>query len=430
MLLALGLVLGTASSAAAQDGPREGEALFGRLLGPDRAPLEGVTITVSAEGGAVVEEVQTDANGNWEVPLRQPGTYTVTIDQEALPAGLEVRDAARFAEQQKIVPAGRQVATLFPINEEGDTTVGGRGSSGGGGSPSFVDRLSQRLLNGVKLGLIIAMAAIGLSVIFGTTGLINFAHGELVTAGAVIAWMLNTSGPELHLIPAAIIAIAIGAVSGALFEVGLWRPLRPRRLGSFQKLAITIGVSLLLRHVLLIWFGGRNHGYRNYAIGTRLHWGPLSITPRDLTIMGLSALLLIGVALMLSRTRIGKAMRAVSDDIDLAESSGIDVRRVFLAVWMGGGALAATGGIFLGAIETVNYQMGFRLLLLMFAAVILGGLGTAYGAMLGSLVVGLVTEVSTLWVDPELKVVFALLALILVLLVRPQGILGSPERVG
>jgi branched-chain amino acid transport system permease protein len=146
--------------------------------------------------------------------------------------------------------------------------------------------------------------------------------------------------------------------------------------------------------------------------------------------MALSTVILFAVAVGLSRTRTGKAMRAVSDDIDLAESSGIDVRRVFLFVWIGGGALAATGGIFLGTVDSVQYEMGFRLLLLMFASVILGGLGTAYGAMLGSLVVGLVTEVSTLWVSPELKLVFALAALIIVLLVRPQGILGSRERVG
>ena len=103
---------------------------------------------------------------------------------------------------------------------------------------------------------------------------------------------------------------------------------------------------------------------------------------------------------------------------------------MILFVWVMGAGLAAIGGIFLGATETVNWQMGFRLLLLMFAAVILGGLGTAYGAMVGGIVVGLVTEISTVWVSPELKLVFALAALIIVLLVRPQGILGSPERVG
>jgi branched-chain amino acid transport system permease protein len=146
--------------------------------------------------------------------------------------------------------------------------------------------------------------------------------------------------------------------------------------------------------------------------------------------MGLSVLILVGVALMLTRTRLGKGMRAVADNRDLAESSGIDVERVILSVWILGGALTAIGGIFLGMIESVDYLMGFRLLLLMFAGVILGGLGTAYGAMLGSIIVGLVSEVSTVFFSSQLKYVWALGVLIVILLVRPQGLLGRKERIG
>jgi len=156
----------------------------------------------------------------------------------------------------------------------------------------------------------------------------------------------------------------------------------------------------------------------------------VSITPRDLAIMAMSALILIVVATVLQRTRMGKATRAVSDNVDLSEASGIDVQRVILVVWIAGAALAAIGGIFLGAIESVDWQMGTRMLLLMFAAVILGGLGTAYGAMVGGIIVGLVTEISTIWVPSALKLVFALGALVLALLVRPQGILGRAERIG
>jgi branched-chain amino acid transport system permease protein len=140
--------------------------------------------------------------------------------------------------------------------------------------------------------------------------------------------------------------------------------------------------------------------------------------------------ILVAVATVLLRTRVGKAMRAVADDVDLSEASGIDVRRIILFVWVGGAGLAAVGGVFLGVIESVSFEMGFNLLLLMFAAVILGGLGTAFGAMVGGLVVGIATEVSTIWVQPSLKFVFALAALVLALLVRPQGILGRRERIG
>ncbi len=286
------------------------------------------------------------------------------------------------------------------------------------------------LLNGVKFGLIIATTAIGLSLIFGTTGLINFAHGELVTFGAIIAWYLNGQGPTLHLVPAAALATVIaGGFSGAL-EYGLFRPLRARRVGLFQLLVITIGLALVIRHLLLIFFGGRSAPYADYTIQRVINVGRLALTPRDAVVMVLSMVVLLGVATLLQRTRTGKAMRAVADNPDLAESSGIDVPRVILMVWVLGGALAAIGGIFLGLVETVNYLMGFRLLLLMFAGVILGGLGTAYGAMIGSFVVGIITELSTLWFAPELKFVWALTVLVLVLLVKPQGILGRSERIG
>ena len=133
---------------------------------------------------------------------------------------------------------------------------------------------------------------------------------------------------------------------------------------------------------------------------------------------------------MLQRTKIGKAMRAVADNRDLAASSGIDVDRVILIVWALGGALATLGGVLLGLSDNVQWDMGFRLLLLMFAGVTLGGLGTAYGALIGSLVVGIFVQMSTLVIDSDIKYVGGLLLLIVILVVRPQGILGSRVRVG
>ncbi|HEX8804122.1 MAG TPA: branched-chain amino acid ABC transporter permease, partial [Acidimicrobiales bacterium] len=163
---------------------------------------------------------------------------------------------------------------------------------------------------------------------------------------------------------------------------------------------------------------------------TGLKFGPITIVPRDLICMGLSILVLVAVATFLQKTRMGKAMRAVADNKDLAESSGIDVDRVIGFVWASGAGLAALGGILQGLSQTVTWQMGFQLLLLMFAGVTLGGLGTAYGALVGSMVVGVVVEVSTLWIPSEFKTTTALVILIAILLVRPQGILGQAERVG
>jgi neutral amino acid transport system permease protein len=395
----------------------EAAAVGGRLRTEEGEAVPGVTITVQDADGNEIDEVESDAEGAWNVDLPGAGRYEITLDQETLPEGVTLRDAERDTLERN-VRAGRSTTVIFQFGE------GERGRAGTG------ERIAQAGLNGIKLGLIIAMAAIGLSLIFGTSGLINFAHGELVTFGAVAAWFLNAQGPGWHLFLAGAVAIVLGGLLGGGLERGLWRPLRRRKLGLFQLLVISIGLSLLLRHGIQLFFGGGRRRYTDFVIQERLTIGPFNINERDLWIMVISLVVLVAVALMLQRTRMGKAMRAVADNVDLAESSGIDVQRVLLFVWVLGAGLAATGGLLLGATESVSYLMGFRLLLLMFAAIILGGLGTAYGAMVGALIIGLVTELSVVWFSPELKLVFALLALIIVLLVRPQGILGMKERLG
>jgi branched-chain amino acid transport system permease protein len=154
------------------------------------------------------------------------------------------------------------------------------------------------------------------------------------------------------------------------------------------------------------------------------------LAPKDLWTIGISLVVLIAAGLLLQRTRIGKAMRAVADNRDLAASSGINVERVIILVWGYGAALAALAGILFGLGESIRWDMGFRLLLMVFAAVTLGGLGTAFGALVGSLVVGVFIQLSTLFISPELKTVGALLILVLILVARPQGILGQKERIG
>ena len=282
----------------------------------------------------------------------------------------------------------------------------------------------------MKFGAIIAITAVGLSLVFGTTKLINFAHGEFVTIGAVAAYFLSTAPGNLPIVLAAVLAMAVGGAVAGGFEVGLWRPLRRRGAGLIQMFIVAIGLSLLLRHLVLIVFGSRRQQYDEYSLQTAWTLGPVRITPRDLIITVLAFAIMIAVAVMLQRTRIGTAMRAVNDNKDLAEASGIDVQRVILVVWVLGGALAAIGGVFFGLTQAIYSEMGFELLLLMFAGVILGGLGSAYGAMLGSLVIGLVSQLSTLWFPASLSYMWALLVMIIVLLVRPQGILGRRERVG
>lgn len=304
-------------------------------------------------------------------------------------------------------------------------------AEGAGAPPAPANEVLQALVDGVQYGLVIAAAAVGLSLIYGTTKLINFAHGELITLGAIAAWYLESQA-GLSLVLAAVLGGLVGAGFGALLERGLWRPLRRRRTGLFQLLIISLGLSLALRHIYLMFFGGTGRAYLGYRIQEPWDvWG-VDITPRDLGLTVAAVALLISVAVMLQRTPVGQAMRAVADNRDLAEASGINVKRVILFVWSLGSGLAAIGGVMLGLIGGITWDMGFRVLLLVFAGVILGGLGTAYGAMVGGVVIGVVSQMSTLWSPPELRVFWALLVLILVLLLRPEGVLGNRQlkRVG
>ena len=273
------------------------------------------------------------------------------------------------------------------------------------------------------------MCAIGLSLIFGTTGLTNFAHGELVTLGALIAWMFNVRF-GLNLILAGALSVVICFGVGLVLEAGFFGPLRRRGFSLISLMVITIGLSILVRYIYLYIFGGRTRAYSEYAVQQGRKIGPITITPAALVSVALSITVLASVGLLLQRTKIGKAMRAVADNRDLAASSGIDVQRVILLVWGFGAGLAGLGGVLLGLAEQAGWEMGTKLLLLMFAGVTLGGLGTAYGALVGSLLVGIFLQMSTMVIPPELKTVGALALLILALIFRPQGLLGQRERIG
>jgi neutral amino acid transport system permease protein len=388
---------------------RDNEAVF----------VPDVDITVQSSDGSFDESATTDDEGHFEVVVPGPGSYKVTIDEDTLPDNVGLRnDRPELTIQLR--PGRPTSPALFPL---------GFGSEGTRNVSTFGDRAVRLAVQGVRFGLIIAMCAVGLSLIFGTTRLTNFAHGEMVTFGALMAYLFNVT-IGWNMLIAAPIAIAIAVVAGASLDRFFWRPMRNRGTSLVSMLVISIGVGIFFRYIYNFQFGGFNESYNQWTLQKPLEWGPISIVPRDLIGMALSVVVLVGVALFLENTRMGKATRAVADNRDLAESSGIDVERVINFVWAAGAGLAALGGILQGLSEQVNWQMGFQLLLLMFAGVTLGGLGTAYGALAGSMVVGVVYEMSTLWIPSEFKTVTALGILILILLVRPQGILGQAERVG
>jgi branched-chain amino acid transport system permease protein len=390
-----------------------------------------VTITVSGDDGEV-GTAETDADGAWEISVPGPGSYEVVLDTDTLPS--DVPGVVVDTITTTVNPLQAK-AVLFRIGEPGSDT-GGEGGEGdtttvpaeGSAETAQPSQVWQLVASGLRFGLILGLAALGLSLIFGTMGLTNFAHGELVTFGAIAAWYLNNAG--LPVIAAAVLAIALGGVFGWAQDAGFWRPLRKRGTGVIAMMIISIGVALILRFVYLYFFSGQRRSYDQFVIQSAIDFGPFGYAPRDLWIMGVAIVTLALVSLALLRTRIGKATRAVSDNPALASASGIDVDRVITTVWIVGTALAAMAGVMLALIQQVDYLLGFRVLLLIFAAVVLGGLGTAWGAMVGALIVGVFIEVSTLIIPSELKIAGVLAVLIIILLVRPQGILGRRERIG
>jgi len=411
---------------AAQDDP--GETVGGTMRAKDDAGenifVEGVEFAVFDADGNEIGTATTDAEGVWVVALPGSGVYSVQLNVDTL-QGFELRNPDNNPLTGVEVQPNTQKNTLFPLGErvvEESTSI----------------RPIQLFVDGIKLGMIIAMCAIGLSLIYGTTGLTNFAHGEMVTFGAMIGyvfhvtWQFDFLGSWMtSLVFGAVMATIMTGAIGGLFNELVWKRLRNRGASLISALVVSIGLSIFFRYIFLYQFGGRAGFYRDFRIGDQVEFfGLFTMLRKDIFIVAFGALILVGVATALRKTRVGKAMRAVADNRDLAESSGIDVEQVIKYVWIVGSALAGLGGVLFGLTENVNWEMGFRLLLLMFAGVTLGGLGTAYGALVGSLIAGVFIQMSTLIIPGDMKNIGALLALIVILLVRPQGLLGRPDRIG
>nr|WP_310290012.1 branched-chain amino acid ABC transporter permease [Microbacterium trichothecenolyticum] len=433
LLLAAGMVFLSAPTGAHADAPdtpggdqEQTDFYFGGVIKYDDEPVAGVTMSI--EGNGFKADTVTDAEGKWRLYVPEKEEYVLTVDEDTLPDGVIV-DPAQLPEgiqpKQGTTASfdvsfgltGSKIVNLFLGEGERVTT-------------SFWDQLIERLMNGINFGLLLALAAVGVSLIFGTTGLSNFAHGEMLTYGAVMALIFGVwlKVPMYITIP---IVIVLGAVLGWALDAGLWRPLRRRGLGLVQLMIVSIGLSLAGRYVFQFFIGGGTYQLPGAGAPRDIVIGPIKLSWIDVTSMAISIVLLIAVAYWLLRTRIGKATRAISDNPGLAAASGINVDRVIRIVWILATSLAAIAGVLWAYFRPgVKWDMGVQVLLLIFAAVTLGGLGTAFGALIGSLIVGILVEISTLWIPPDMKYVGALAVLIIILLVRPQGILGRKERLG
>jgi neutral amino acid transport system permease protein len=283
--------------------------------------------------------------------------------------------------------------------------------------------IEQLIANGIIYGCIIALAAIGLSLAYRILNFANFAHGEFLTLGAYFALFFATS-LDLGFLLACILAIAATAAFGVALDLLAWRPMRSSGASRTAIMILSIGVSLAIRNALIIFF--RPDALRfPLPVSQGIDIGDMTVTSlqAEVVLIAIAAMLLVHA--LLSRSTLGKSMRALADNPDLARISGINVDRVIRSTWAVSMGLAALAGIMYGLITHLNPNMGWSIILPMFAAAILGGIGNAYGAMVGGIIIGLSQEISTAFLPAEYKIAVSFLILIAVLLFRPRGLTGG-----
>ncbi len=283
----------------------------------------------------------------------------------------------------------------------------------------------QLIVNGIVLGSIIALAAIGLTMVYGVLNFANFSHADLMAFGAYIAFVLNVA-LGLNIILSFFIAIAIAGALGVLLDFLVWKPMRRKNADLVSLVIVSIGLSLIVRNAIIFIWGGST---RNFDLPVRrgIEMLGVTITHNQLIGLGTAILFMVLIHFFLKNTKLGKAMRAISDDINLARMSGIDSDKVIMWMWFIGIGLAAVAGILYGLETTIRPNMGWFLILPMFAAVILGGIGNPYGAMVGGMVIGLSQELSMLILPSEYKMGVSLGIMILVLLIKPEGLFGGTK---
>ncbi len=298
--------------------------------------------------------------------------------------------------------------------------------------------------NGLLLGIIISVASVALSLLYGVTRIVNFAHGEIIALGAIMTLFfsnpidskilfLDRFAPlGMNFSISIVIAILICGIFGGLLEIFLFRPLRKSEVGNIAVLVVTIGLSIFFRHLYLLFATGRVQNFP-LELERRQTYLFFDMTPRNFQVLIAGLFVMIFIGLFLSYTKIGKAMRAVRDSNELANVSGINSDNIILFTWIASSMLAGLAGIFQAIINDVRYNMGFLILLLIFAGTVLGGIGTSFGAMVGGLLIGIFVQVSValpfMEGHTEAKNAVALAIMILILLFRPQGIFGQKERI-
>jgi neutral amino acid transport system permease protein len=295
-----------------------------------------------------------------------------------------------------------------------------------------VSELLQLVVDGLVTGSILAIAAVGVSLIYGVLRLVNFAHGDYLTFGAFAALAVD-SRLRLGMVGATAFAMVATLMLAMLLELVLWRPMRRRRAGLLSTFITAIGLALVLRQSMFLAAGADTRSFSVDPFSV-YQFGSVRLAQSQFVVLVVSTAAILAVGIVMSRTDLGRRMRAYSDNRELASVSGINADRIVLYTWILAGSLAGLAGVMQGLVQSAfDPNMGWTLLLPIFAAVVLGSIGNAYGALLGGLLLGVVMDVST-WsgfaggVPPDYTYVVAFVTLILVLLLLPQGLLGRRQR--
>lgn len=484
-LVALLVAPPAAEAAECSPSPSTG-CIKGTIKTSDGEALAGAGLALTGPGGE--QTTTTDDSGQWVFAVEEAGSYTVSIDAATLPDGQFPKGASSRTLDAKLHDS---VSALFPLTDD-PAEAAEEGSDGGSGGSAASDqaaeggagdgssqqpattngnasdgaeaangasadgaaaaqdaggsatadsaaaaasaegfswpRFWQQAASGIRMGLLLALGAVGLSLVFGTTGLSNFSHAEMLSLGGILAFLFMQLTGNIWL--TGLIVVALMAAAGWLQDAALWKPLRKRRLSLMQMMIVSIGFSIVLQNIFQFFFGANVLRIDRSTPSTATILG-VTLTVQSYIAMGIALVMIIAVGLAMKYTRFGRAMRAVADNRALAEASGIDVDRVIRLVWTVGVALAGLSGMLLGLVlNGIAWNTGWHFLLLLFAAVILGGIGTAFGAIVGAMIIGVIVEMANIWLPGDLKHAAALFILIVVLLVRPQGLFGRRERIG
>ncbi len=281
---------------------------------------------------------------------------------------------------------------------------------------------------GLVTSSVLAVSSVGLSLQFGITNYINFAYGDYMALGAYFTYVVNNEWFHWNIW----VALVVGSLLVGVFAVAVQRailsPFARRFQKTFYVLIVTFGLSLILLNVVYSIWGAAVRFYV-MPINRAVHVGPLLLTPYQLIVMGISVALMVGVHILLKTTRLGKQMRAMSDNTTLAMTSGIDTKRITTITWFMSGTLAGLAGTVLGITQgNLTPTSGELFLFVIFAAVIVGGIGSIYGAMAGAVLIGMVTEISAVFINPAYKLDIAFVILIIALLIRPNGLLARTGK--